>query len=277
MRGYWRDGTQMVKGGNGHQNTNSPPFEVAHYMFPSEPNDTAGWNECTAGNTPFDRRFLMSFGPFDFDKGEMIEATFAYVWQRDTNLMNATCDATFEGMRVASDDVKQQNDSLTNCDAFHPNYTLNINHNDADIGEASVEVVANESIEIYSWSTGDTGRVVEGLSNGKIYLTLHDGGYCYYTRTVAVGDVSSVKENTRKNAFIIHPNPATNRLRITFDEVQTSADVTVINQTGQIMGTYGVRSSDYRDIDLSNYSAGFYFLQVHTGEYREIKKFVVSK
>lgn len=277
LRGYWKDGTQMVRGGNGHRNTNSPPYETAKYMYPSEPNDAAGWNECTAGNDPFDRRFLMSFGPFDFDKGEMIEATFAYVWQRDPHLMNATCNATFEGIRVASDDVKQQNDSLTNCDAFNPDYTLNINHDDADIGEASVEVMTNEPMQIYSWSTGDTGRIIEGLSNGKIYLTLNDGGYCYYTRTVEVGDVSSVKEEMNKNTFIIHPNPATNRLRITFDEVQTSADVTVINQTGQIMGTYGVTSSDYRDIDLSNYAAGFYFLQVQSGNDRVVRKFVVSK
>ena len=42
MRGYWRDSTQMVKGGNGHRNTNSPPYEPTSYMFPAEPNDTSG-------------------------------------------------------------------------------------------------------------------------------------------------------------------------------------------------------------------------------------------
>lgn len=277
MRGYWRDNTRMVKGGNGHENTNSPPYEPANYMYPSEPNDTTGWNECTAGNSPFDRRFLMSFGPFDFDRGEVIEATFAYVWQRDTSFVNSTCNATFDGMRIASDEVKQQNDSLTNCDSFNPNYTLIIHDENADNGEASIEVIPDNPMEIYSWSNGDTASFVDGLSNGKIYLTVNDGGYCYHTRRIDIGDVSSVENVKDENSFILHPNPASQHLRITFDKMQKAADVTVLNQTGQVMGTYRVTGSDYHDIDLSRYSAGFYFLQVQTEGHREIKKFVVAK
>jgi hypothetical protein len=92
MRSIWRDNTPITYGNYG-QNGTIP----CKYMFPgnsdavgwgvggttSSPNPQAEWTEQTAGNSPADRRFLMSAGPFTFSSGEVSETQIAVVWSRN--------------------------------------------------------------------------------------------------------------------------------------------------------------------------------------------------
>lgn len=91
LRGFWRDNSRMVYGGNGHQNTNTPPYIPADFMFPGT-SDVIGWGtdcdpqpewtEVTAGNDPFDRRFVQSAGPFRLSPGAVNNITVGVVWSR---------------------------------------------------------------------------------------------------------------------------------------------------------------------------------------------------
>ncbi|MBL4658060.1 MAG: T9SS type A sorting domain-containing protein [Flavobacteriales bacterium] len=95
LTSIWKDGTQMVYGGNGHIN-NCTSCEPANFMFPNvsdtcgygiggiTPGDTVPWNEQSAGNPASDRRGLASVGPFTFEAGDTIEFDIAYVYARDT-------------------------------------------------------------------------------------------------------------------------------------------------------------------------------------------------
>lgn len=84
LRGMWKDGTKMTYDGNGYGG--SLP---ADYMFPDD-TDPLGWGtegavqpkwtEQTAGNTPFDRRFLQSAGPFVLGPGMVNNITVGVVW-----------------------------------------------------------------------------------------------------------------------------------------------------------------------------------------------------
>ena len=64
LKGYWLDNTPMTYGGDGQNSNNT----VCNYMFPgtTDPNFSDEWTEQIAGNTPGDRRFLQSAGPFTF-------------------------------------------------------------------------------------------------------------------------------------------------------------------------------------------------------------------
>jgi hypothetical protein len=53
-------------------------------MFDSPPEDTTGWSEQNVGNTPADRRFVMSCGPFNLNAGENVNFDYAIVYTRDT-------------------------------------------------------------------------------------------------------------------------------------------------------------------------------------------------
>lgn len=93
LRSLWRDNSEMVYGGTGHENSVSPPFIQADFMFPAE-SDPLGWGtggvpqptwtEVTAGNTPQDRRFIQSAGPFTLEPGAVNNITVGVVWARAT-------------------------------------------------------------------------------------------------------------------------------------------------------------------------------------------------
>jgi hypothetical protein len=81
----WEDSTHMTVGGYGVGGSTPTNF-----MWPDFPYDTSGWSEKTAHITPGDRRFLMSCGPFNLKAGAMASFDFAFVWSRDTSLINGS-------------------------------------------------------------------------------------------------------------------------------------------------------------------------------------------
>ncbi|MEM7161357.1 MAG: T9SS C-terminal target domain-containing protein, partial [Bacteroidota bacterium] len=88
LRGFWRNGQRMTWGGDG-TNIGATPTD---YMFPGDTDplgwSTAGveletgWTEEGVGNTPADRRFLQSAGPFILEPGEFNNITVGVVWAR---------------------------------------------------------------------------------------------------------------------------------------------------------------------------------------------------
>lgn len=79
LRGIWKDGSSVTYGGNGY-NTGSK----TDFMFPDDPSEAAGWHEKSAGNTPGDRRYIQSSGPFTLEPGAVNYVTVGVVWARAT-------------------------------------------------------------------------------------------------------------------------------------------------------------------------------------------------
>lgn len=86
LRGFWKDGSRMVDNGtNGFPGSGSGP-EV-NYMYPGDPGfcggaGNGGWSEVSAGNQPFDRRFVQSAGPFTLQPGAVNDIITGAVWAR---------------------------------------------------------------------------------------------------------------------------------------------------------------------------------------------------
>ncbi len=93
LKGIWRDGTKMLYGGNAH--TNSAAYgPECDFMFPGDtdpcdwgtggvpPNGPRYWTEETAGNEPWDRRFMQSAGPFTLEPGACNYITVGIPWAR---------------------------------------------------------------------------------------------------------------------------------------------------------------------------------------------------
>lgn len=103
LRGYWKDGSKLLYGGNGHINTLAYGPEC-NFMFPDEtdtcnwgtggilPNGPKKWTEEVAGNSPYDRRGLASAGPFTFLAGSTHEIDFAFVYGRGSNGVQSSVD-----------------------------------------------------------------------------------------------------------------------------------------------------------------------------------------
>ena len=85
-RGRWKNGAPMRYGGSGF----SAIGTACDFMFPDDSDQnkhwgTAGaivapWSEITAGNAPYDRRFLQSAGPFTLEPGAVNFITAGVVW-----------------------------------------------------------------------------------------------------------------------------------------------------------------------------------------------------
>ncbi|WP_412069687.1 T9SS type A sorting domain-containing protein [Rubrivirga sp. IMCC43871] len=100
MQGFWKDGTPLKEGGDGY-NTNGPPVDFA---FPGNPPEF--WSEYNsdgngAVNTPADRRFGVSSGPFTFNPGEMQEVVFGIVWAQATGATTSPQLASVNKLKVA--------------------------------------------------------------------------------------------------------------------------------------------------------------------------------
>lgn len=115
LRGRWKDGTQMVYNGTTGYGTGVP----TNFMFPGD-TDPLGvgqivdgvstnclpqspWDETSAGNTPADRRFLQSAGPFTLAPGAVNTITVGAVWARASS---GGPTASVELLRVVDDDAQ---------------------------------------------------------------------------------------------------------------------------------------------------------------------------
>ncbi len=96
LRGYWKDNTRMLYGGNAHVSSGAYGPEC-DFMFPDEtdpcdwgtggvpPAGPRKWTEETAGNQPYDRRFMQSAGPFTLKPGALNYITVGLPWARATS------------------------------------------------------------------------------------------------------------------------------------------------------------------------------------------------
>lgn len=92
LRGFWKDGTPFYYGGSGYISSEGvDPTVKCDFMFPGDTDPlgwgTGGvpqplWTEETAGNEPYDRRFVQSAGPFILKPGSINNITVGIVWAR---------------------------------------------------------------------------------------------------------------------------------------------------------------------------------------------------
>lgn len=78
LRGYWKDGNPITKGGSGYNLNGST--DTAKYVFPDAPNDTKGWSMFQEGLPSADRRTVQATGPFVLKPGDVNELIIGIPW-----------------------------------------------------------------------------------------------------------------------------------------------------------------------------------------------------
>ncbi len=146
--GKWKDSTQITFGGNGYGGVTPTPF-----MYSGNPYDTTTWSEMSVHNTPGDRRFLISCGPFDFNAGAMVSFDYALVFTRDTTLAPQSM-AFFR--KNANDVAKVQNwwnsNNAPSCIA------MNVGIQEVTPEHATLEVYPNPFSDQLTISYGGTAE-----------------------------------------------------------------------------------------------------------------------
>jgi hypothetical protein len=214
LRGVWLDGTKMIYGGNGHSTAGGIE---ADFMLPGD-TDPSGWgtggqtqepwSEITAGNTPSDRRFVQSAGPFTLTPGAINDITVGVVWAQATSggneasvdllieadvktqAMFDNCFRTLDGPEAPNLEIQELENKLT---LFITNPNLSNNYKENYI-ETNAFIVPPDSIEL----TDETGAIIgyQRLSDQeKIdYQTYNFEGYKIYQIKNNTVDASSLDD-----------------------------------------------------------------------------------
>lgn len=124
--------------------------------------------------------------------------------------------------------------------------------------------------------TGVTGTVFTPSSAG---IGTHTVSYTYtngFNCTSVASSIATVSactgiEELEMTRLSIYPNPGTGVFKI---HATTDLNITVTNQTGQVLSTTTVKSGD-GTIDLSGFSAGIYFISGQNGQQLVKQKIVI--
>ncbi|HMB89434.1 MAG TPA: T9SS type A sorting domain-containing protein [Rhodothermales bacterium] len=115
LQGIWQDNQRMCIGGNGHPDLPPGPCSgTADFMYPGEPATQEFWSEYNiddngTANTPSDRRFLMSTGPFTLNPGDVQEIVYGIVWARGSdNLSSVTAMKAADALAQSAFDANFQ-------------------------------------------------------------------------------------------------------------------------------------------------------------------------
>lgn len=96
MRGFWKDNDPFTC----DNCANKGGAVQCPFMFAGDPSDPAQISECSCNNTPFDRRYLQSSGPFTLQPGAVNNITVGAVWVRPVGF---NCGSFDDNIGAASD------------------------------------------------------------------------------------------------------------------------------------------------------------------------------
>lgn len=188
LKGQWKDGSPQTYGGSGC--CSGTP---AMFMFPgtSDPygwgtggNPQMPWDEVSSGNTPFDRRFLASTGPFTMHPGEVQTITIAVPWARDTSAAGTNLTSVTK-LQEADDYLQQLFDNCftRTCGSdAPPEFTASVNG-------LTVYFTATAADGMYQWDFGDNH-----FSSDKhpSHTYTSEGNYTVCLRVITACDTQTV-------------------------------------------------------------------------------------
>ncbi len=196
MSGKWRNGMPWTYGGNG----TAGGTNATNFIYPGNSDSTyfsslGQWDEILAGNTPDDRRFLVSSGPFTFHPDQCVCITYAVVWARAASGNNlASVDSLF-----SATDYIRNNFRFYDCPCNTP---VGINQNSQ--APAAFDIYPNpatDEIVINSKQAAIDKIEITNILGEKVYdKELHTFNYKLSTVNFSAG-IYIMKAYTEKGIY----------------------------------------------------------------------------
>lgn len=264
MRGFWKDGSPLVYGGTGTGNGTPTKF-----AYPANPAGT-GWSECEAGNFPGDRRFIMSFGPFDLQQGDVKSFSYAALWAVNT-VFQGICPDLCPFYEMA-DDIKAFSDS-TLCDNFDISLEADLTaaHEGQSNGAIDLKVAGSISMLSYRWSEGSANEDLGGISSGTYTVTVSNEMGCSETASFQVNVLGITPVLTSE--ISLYPNPSTNGIFTIKGLNGSMAAVEIFN----LLGEKVLERQTAAQIDLSTLPDGVYMSRVRIGKSQATTRVVIDR
>lgn len=170
MNGVWKDGVPVTVGGYGRGFSTIP----TRHFWPGDPVTGAYWSEMNADGLgtpidPSDRRWILSFGPFNLPPGEHAEFTFAYVWARGQDHLDSVVELRKAALLVQDlyDEaiVHAWKPSEQPPEPRHENTVTRLHPNPAS-GQATLRYTVSRAAGVLAELFDTWGRRVQTLVSG---------------------------------------------------------------------------------------------------------------
>ncbi len=126
---------------------------------------------------------------------------------------------------------------------------------------------------------GDSSHFSFACTNGSVYKIvsyLDDGGEFDWNLTF-IPDVNNLIEITSgEDKIMLYPNPNNGRFRLSISEKINSADLCIMNLSGQVVYTTMINNS-HQELDLSFLNAGLYTVIIRDGKFIAHEKLLINK
>lgn len=199
-----------------------------------------------------------------------VTACETYTWP--INGMTYTTSGTYTsavGNLVGCDSVATLNLTITNS-TINPNVTQlnNFTLQAEETGATYQWVDCNNN---FSPISGATGQTFTASNNGNYAVIITLNGCSDTSECVNLNEVGLI-ESTFGSQLEVFPNPTNGELTISFGEMQTSIEATILDASGRIIEK--IKAVDTKQVDvLLNGESGVYFLEVtnETGSNARVK------
>lgn len=127
----------------------------------------------------------------------------------------------------------------------------------------------------FSWSTVNIGNssFAIGLSTGEYSVTITDANDCQRDTTIFVDFVSDLNELDESKFVTFYPNPVENILHIDCQKINCYLNLKMIRIDGKVIQSF--KNFDKKQIDLSQYENGIYFIETFAKGFRQLSKIIV--
>ena len=128
------------------------------------------------------------------------------------------------------------------------------------------------------------GWVRVSVAQDSISFTIRDYAYnSIPNQPILAGQTvtTGIIENSFASAINLFPNPATNHLTIALPDAKEKVKITITDVTGKIIyaipKVIGTSETQNIEVNINDFAAGMYVVQIQSEEFIETKKFIVKK
>jgi hypothetical protein len=184
-----------------------------------------------------------------------------------------------------------QSDRLKKCEVRYPNTSATVSDNSVctnatiTLGSSATSVMETSPTYTYSWISVPAGFTSSSQNptatpttagNYTYVVTITNNVGCTGTASVnvTVNDCSDVEESAlEKTELVIYPNPTTGIVSINENFANDDYQVYICNSFGTII----IQESNAKRLDLSDFPAGIYYINIKTEKINLIKKIILIK
>ncbi|MBN4065914.1 T9SS type A sorting domain-containing protein [Candidatus Amoebophilus asiaticus] len=199
-----------------------------------------------------------------------------------TSSISGLCFGTFN-VTVTDDNgcIISNSTTVTEPDSISLSMSTTNETQARDDGLASVSAAGGTLPYTYSWSNGGTDSLITGLAAGTYTITVTDANGCMAIASDSVGiDLGFGTIGNQHQMIKIYPNPANQRLFITFDQSRISEyDFVIYNMMGDKVHVEKIHAGKIHQVDLSQLElkGGIYFIHLQNQQISEIRKIILTE